>query len=85
MWEVKMRKETIYSLKDNGVGFDDRDANKLSAVLQRLRKAEEYGGTGVGLAMVMNTINAATGAFGPKGRVAMRPLIILFFISKALY
>jgi hypothetical protein len=40
-----MRKETIYSLRDNGVGFDDRDTNKLSAVVQRFRRAGGDGAT----------------------------------------
>jgi light-regulated signal transduction histidine kinase (bacteriophytochrome) len=84
MWEDRMRKETIYSLKYNGVGFDERDANKLSAVVQRLRRAEEYEGTGVGLSIINRKIDRATGIFGSKGRVAMGPLFILLFISKTL-
>jgi light-regulated signal transduction histidine kinase (bacteriophytochrome) len=63
-----MRKETIYSLKDNGVGFDDRDANKLSAVVQRLRRAEEYEGTGVGLAMVKHKIKRRNGCLWAEGK-----------------
>jgi light-regulated signal transduction histidine kinase (bacteriophytochrome) len=57
----------LYSIRDNGAGFDPKRAERLFGIFQRLHAAQDFEGTGVGLSIARRIIERHGGSIWAEG------------------
>lgn len=77
--ELVNRTFYLVSVKDNGIGFEQKEAERIFHVFTRLHGRSEYNGTGVGLSIVRKVIENHHGHIWAEGQVGVGATFYLLF------
>ena len=72
----------MYSVKDNGIGFDEKYKNRLFSPFQRLHSSADFEGSGIGLAIVRRIIARFGGQIWAESKPDKGGDIHIYFTGK---
>jgi len=83
--DVKKVRFCRIELADNGIGFDQKDADKIFATFVRLNSKDQFEGTGLGLALCRKIVQRHHGSIEARGEVGKGATFIIYLPAKHLY
>jgi signal transduction histidine kinase len=81
-FQKKAKQYYVIVVKDNGIGFDQVNSNKIFELFQRLHQKNEYSGTGIGLAICKKIVEKHKGHIAAHGQINIGATFYIYLPAK---